>query len=81
VNIYRQALLSQGACNLSGLARSLAEEIIPQVREEARARGEGTDYVNSHPAVRLFLEQMIWLCRRDYFEAYRICEERAGEAE
>jgi hypothetical protein len=46
------ALLSQGACNLSGLAYSLCE-VIPKIREEVSSQTEG---VNKHPIVRLYLE-------------------------
>ena len=73
---YKMALLSQGACNLSGLAHSLAEAV-ELIWEEATEQGQGTDYVNSHPIVRLYVEQMSFLCRADYSASYRICLERS----
>jgi hypothetical protein len=71
------ALNSQDACNLSGLAHSLANELLPKIWEEAKACNRGTDYVNSHPTIRLFLEQMLWLNGREYQEAYNLCHIRA----
>lgn len=77
--VYKTALLSQGAVNVSGLVHSLSE-MMGELRREARERGQGTDYVNRHPVVRLFAEQIMHLtCSRDYFEAHRICEEKAAE--
>ncbi len=73
---YEMALLSQGACNLSGLVHSLAEAM-ELVWEEANEQGKGTDYVNNHPIVRLYLEQMSFLCRADYSASYRTCQERS----
>jgi hypothetical protein len=73
---YEMALFSQGACNLSGLAYSLAEAM-ELIWQEAREQGQGTDYVNSHPIVRLYMEQMSFLCRADYFASYKACEEKS----
>lgn len=72
-----KALLSQDACNASGIIKSLAE-IVDAVWDEAKMLGQGTDFVNSHPVIRLLAEQIMWLSKdRDYCEAYRICEEKA----
>ncbi len=73
---YQMALLSQGACNLSGLVYSLANAM-EVIWAEAREQGQGTDYVNSHPIVRLYLEQMSFLCQADYSESYRTCVEKS----
>jgi len=75
MNMYEEAILSQSACNLSGLIMSLSKHM-DKIWEEARAQGKGTDYVNNHPVVRLFLEQFNHLCRADYFESHKICDER-----
>ena len=75
-SLYEMALLSQGACNLSGLAYSLAEAM-ELIWLEAREQGQGTDYVNCHPIVRLYMEQMSFLCRADYFASYKTCQERS----
>jgi hypothetical protein len=73
---YERALLSQGACNLSGLAHSLSQAM-ELIWEEATEQGQGTDYVNNHPIVRLYVEQMSFLCRADYSASYRTCLERS----
>jgi hypothetical protein len=75
-NLYEMALLSQGGCNLSGLAYSLAEAM-ELVWTEAREQEQGTDYVNNHPIVRLYMEQMSFLCRADYSESYKTCLEKS----
>lgn len=71
---YSDAILSQGACNLSGIVHSFSD-IMDRIWEEARERGEGTDWINNHPICRLFAEQISHLtCEKDYFEAYKECE-------
>ncbi len=73
---YEVALLSQSACNLSGLVHHLSKAM-ELIWEEAREQGQGTDYVNNHPIVRLYAEQMSFLCRADYSKSYQTCLERA----
>lgn len=76
---YALALASQSACNLSGIAHGLAD-VIGRVWEEARAKGEGTDYVNRHSIVRLYAEQIYFLASpREYHDAYAECRRRADE--
>ncbi|MDI6773441.1 MAG: hypothetical protein QME77_12790 [bacterium] len=62
----RKAILNTelmfGACNLGGLARSFGAEIIPALQEEAHRLGRGTDWVNHHPIVVLWVEKMAELC-------------------
>lgn len=54
---WRQALDSQSACNLSGLAHFLV-----RVLDELRANGiNGTDDLNTHPIVKLVVAQMAHL--------------------
>ncbi|RPI56255.1 MAG: hypothetical protein EHM49_00770 [Deltaproteobacteria bacterium] len=74
-NMYKEAILSQSACNLSGLVFNLASHM-DEIWKEAKANGQGTDYVNNHPVVRLFLEQFNLLCRSDYSESYKICDDK-----
>jgi hypothetical protein len=73
---YETALLSQSACNLSGLVHHLSKAM-ELIWEEAGEQAQGTDYVNSHPIVRLYVEQMSFLCRADYYARYKVCEERS----
>lgn len=77
--IYRAAIDVQDACNLSGVVHSFSQ-IVTAIWDEARARGEGTEYVNTHPIVQLFLDKLNALAHTgvaDLSEAWRICEERA----
>jgi hypothetical protein len=79
---YEFAMLSQGAVNLSGLVRSLAE-VTERIWAEAHAKGQGTEYVNTHPIVRLYVEQITFLCRTPYHEAHEavareITDRKAG---
>lgn len=55
--IWQQALDSQSASNLSGLARFLVRAL-----DELRGTGiNGTDALNTHPVVRLVVAQMAHL--------------------
>lgn len=76
-NMYDDALAVQSACNLSGVVKALAGHM-EKVWEEAREKGEGTDWVNAHPVVILFVEQIYHLSRgKAYSEAYIECREKA----
>ena len=75
---YQNALSSQSACNLSGIVRSFSD-ILSKIWDEAREKGEGTDWVNNHPISVLFAEQITHLAnagKRNYFEAYKICTKK-----
>ena len=60
MNMYAKALLSQQACNLSGLIRALAQDM-DEIWAETRREGLGTDDVKEHPVIRLYLEPMVHL--------------------
>ncbi len=84
-NIYQNALLSQGACNLSGLIHSLAGDL-DAIWDEVRASGGGTGDVNHHPVVRLYAGQIAYLAGMDvsgdwdsYHEAHKECKRLAAE--
>src|SRR5947209_15692787 len=85
-NIYKIAVDCQDACNLSGVAHSLASEVLPQVWEEVRANGGGTAEVNRHPAIRLILSKLADLAglvpddMGQYGADYTLCSSRALEA-
>lgn len=51
------AMRSQNACNASALVHSLSKHM-DEIWEEARAKGEGTEYVNTHPLVVFFVTQL-----------------------
>ena len=57
------ALDVQDACNLSGVAYSLSRILEEVIWPEARRIGEGTDFVNTHPIVTLFLDKLLSLNR------------------
>lgn len=77
-NIYDDALLSQGACNLGGLVHGF-DRVITQLQQESRATGRGTESINKHPVCVLFVEQLYHLTGygQNYSAALRECEERS----
>jgi len=84
--IYRRALESQSACNASGLLNDLSKTILPAIWEEAQQLGGGTEYVNHHPVIFLFLHQLSFLAGSENFsdkhsarwdECYKICTEKS----
>lgn len=82
---YEKALNVLNACNLSGVAHSLAQ-VAPKIWAEARKQNEGTDWVNRHPIVVLYVSQMAALCGvaeiadiETFSRAYEICEKEAGK--
>jgi len=84
-NIYELALQAQSASNSGGLIRSLASEVLPAVWQEAEAQGGGTDFVNRHPVVFMFLYQLMFLNGKEplelsdrWAECNRVCQERAS---
>lgn len=89
-NPYRLALQIQNACNASGMIHSL-DRVVSILWNEARAleasgEGGGAEHVNKHPALRLFLHQLVYISmgvepRHDYFEASQTCEAAASAIE
>jgi hypothetical protein len=72
------ALDVQNACNLSGVLVSFKEIVHEVIWPEARRLGKGTEWVNSHPVVTLFLSKLCSLNRGyyecDYLHASDACE-------
>jgi hypothetical protein len=87
MNPYDAALLAQTACNLSGLVHSPSRVINEHIWPEARRLGKGTDWVNKHPIVRMYLEQMVYLSigrntseeTDSYNQAWSICRLNASD--
>ena len=83
---YQSAIDVQNACNLSGVVHSLSR-LLPEVWAEAREQNQGTDYVNTHPIVIMYLNQLNWLATGDcvsprkFYAAQKVCEERAAVAQ
>lgn len=81
MNIYKLALQSQTACNLSGLAFDM-KRIAEEIWKEEEVRKGGTQAFNNHPVMRLFAEQIYFLTQtRSWEEAYKICQEKADDKE
>jgi hypothetical protein len=57
---YKDAILTQDAVNASGLVKSLAV-VVDEIWKEAREQGKGTDYVNRHPIMVLYITQLMHL--------------------
>ena len=79
---YDDALVVQSACNLSGVVFSFARHM-ETICDECRM--QGTDAKNTHPVVRLFVTQLMWLAFRQivddhdlYSKAYQECVKNAS---
>ena len=70
-NLRKAACLAievQSACNLSGCVHTFSREIMPAVWAESNRLGKGTDWVNKHPIVRLFVDKLTHLAGIQSFE-------------
>jgi len=63
----KTALECQDACNLSGVLASFKEIVHEVLWPEARRLDKGTEWVNTHPIVTLFLSKLGSL-NRGYYE-------------
>jgi hypothetical protein len=77
--LWQEALDIQDACNISGLLRDLPR-VLDAVHGDAHARGQGTDYVNTHPLLRLWLDKCCALAgltvqQRPVLDAYQAAVE------
>lgn len=86
--MYRNALyvVDPGACNASGVILSMAGHLdMIRLEDSLSATPRGTDYLNEHPVITLFLSQLIQLNRsgcsdQDAFDkAYGICKAKGGK--
>lgn len=59
----KTALDCQDACNLSGVLASFKEIVHEVIWPEARRLGKGTEFVNTHPIVTMFLDKLASLNR------------------
>ena len=79
------AIEVQEACNLSGVLVSFSKIVHEVIWPEARRLGEGTEYVNTHPIVTLFLSKLCSLnggyFECDYLHASEACEALALETD
>ena len=69
---YERALMSQSACNASGLVHSLAEVMSKLCKE-----GLSTDDRNQHPIVVLYVTQLAYLsgANERYADAWKAVQE------
>jgi len=80
-NPYQNALDVQDACNLSGVVHSFSEDVT-KLFHESCAAGLGTEYVNRHPVVRLYLEklcQLAGMVAGDAGDSFTVCWGKAKE--
>lgn len=78
-----EALLVQSACNLSGVAHALSQAL-DKIWKHAQEKGKGMDWVNQHPIVSMYLNQLCHLnCgdvspnERVSLEFWNLCEKAA----
>jgi hypothetical protein len=64
---YQQAIDAQNAINASGLIFSLGR-VMEKINKEATERNQGGTFRNSHPILRMYLEQLTFLCGYDLDE-------------
>ena len=76
---YRDAVLVQSACNLQAVIAGW-HRAITRLQREAREKGLGMEWVNSHPVNVLFAEQVYHLTGYSsrYAEALKECEAHAA---
>jgi hypothetical protein len=78
------ALECQDACNLSGVTHSY-DKAVHAIFEESQRLGKGTDWINKHPIVTLFLSKLCSLnggyFECDYGAASSACEKIVQDAE
>ena len=88
-NIYRLALQVQDASNISGVLSSLNLQVLPAIRSEAGYNERGMPYMESHPALILFMDKIVSLMHVGFIhdtngaisDAYVDCHEKAEALE
>ena len=79
----KDALMVQNACNLSGVVHSL-DTVVTDLWEEANRIGKGTDWVNTHPIVKAYVDKLASLSRVQFdcgavLDAFAECEKLVQE--
>lgn len=81
MNVYKEAMFSQGACNLGGLIHGW-DRVMTEIQRLAYEGGHGTAWINAHPANVLFAEQVYHLAGNldpeAYSRAHKECVEKEG---
>ncbi|HET8580752.1 MAG TPA: hypothetical protein VFL31_07115 [Nitrospiraceae bacterium] len=65
MNVYEKTLLMLDACNLSGVAHSFSQEIVPEIWAEIRQGEGGTTQFNEHPLAVVWTMKMASLAYRE----------------
>ena len=78
--IAKDAIQVQDACNLSGVAQLLTKATKVLWEEVNAGRGNGTDFVNTHPVTKLIVNKLSWLAGSEsgYLEAHDSCMDLAN---
>lgn len=83
-NDWRDAFWSQDAVNGGALVRAFGE-VIRKIQAESHELGKGTDWVNKHPIVVLYVTQLAHLAggyvewpSGEWGKAYEEAREKAG---
>jgi hypothetical protein len=59
-DVVKEAEFTQGACNGVALINSL-QRVYLRLSKQAREEGHGTDWLNKHPVMTMYLSQLVWL--------------------
>jgi hypothetical protein len=82
IEAAKEAILVQDACNLSGVVYAF-DAVVDILWTEARRRGKGTDWVNTHAISKLFCDKMADLSGarsfEDFCSAYAECRKLADQ--
>jgi hypothetical protein len=78
--LAKDALLVQDACNLSGVVHSLSRAM-HAIWEVSNRKGLGTDYVNQHPIVAMYLDKLCQLNCHAMLENPRLTQSYWGLCE
>jgi hypothetical protein len=80
--VAKEAIQIQDACNLSGVVHSFSRAMETIWAEAREGEGKGTEWVNTHPIVTLYIDKLLDLNRRsDAFEAWSKVEAIANQPE
>ena len=88
VKDYKNAILVQDACNLSGVIHSW-DEVIPRIRKDMQSHGDcSTGDINAHPINILFADKVASLTGVQgitdgsmdaYSKAYEFCKDKVDQ--
>jgi len=73
-DLAEEAIVVQDACNASGVIHAMSRAVT-KIWEQAREKGQGTDWVNRHPVMVLFASKLADLTQADlrFSKSYDLC--------